>query len=67
MLTIVTAGEACAHIVGASLSVNAYFDKGDVVYTGADHKKAKVVGDGIIAAAQTWLGGQASIATSVRW
>ena len=66
-LTVSTTGEACAHIIDASLSVNAYFDKADLAYAGAEHKKAKVDGDGLIAAAHSWLGGQASVSTSVRW
>ena len=67
VLTVVTTGEACAHVVDASLTVNAYFDRDDVAYSGSAHKKAKVVGDGLIAAKHSWLGGQASLSTSVRW
>jgi hypothetical protein len=67
VLTVTTAGEACAHVIDASLTVNAYFDRGDVTYSGAAHPKAKVVGDGLIAASHGWLGGQASVATSIRW
>jgi hypothetical protein len=67
VLTVTTVGEACAHVVDASLTVNAYFGRGDVNYAGAAHKKAKIVGDGLIAASYGWLGGRASISTSVRW
>jgi hypothetical protein len=67
VLRIATTGEACAHVVDGSLTVNAYFGRGDVTYDGTEHKKAKVVGDGIVAAKAGWLGGQASVAADVRW
>jgi hypothetical protein len=67
VLSVVTTGEVCAHPVDASLSVNAYFDRRDVTYAGTAHKKATVVGDGIIAAKNSFLGGQAAVSTSVRW
>ena len=67
VLTVTTDGEACAHIVDASLTVNAPFGRDDLSYAGSAHKKAKVVGDGLIAAKTSWLGGQASISTQVRW
>ena len=67
VLTVTTIGEACAHIVDASLTVNAPFGRDDLSYAGSAHKKAKVVGDGLIAAKHSWLGGQASVSTQVRW
>jgi hypothetical protein len=67
VLTVETTGEACAHPVDASLTVNAYFDRRDVTYSGTAHKKATVVGDGLIAAKSSWLGGQASVSAAVRW
>ena len=67
VLTVHTQGEACAHIVDGTLQVNAYFGKKDVSYEGGEHKKADVVGDGLIAAAHHWYGGQASFLGTVRW
>lgn len=67
VLRIVTTGEVCAHPVDASLSINASFGRQDVSYSGTAHKKAAVVGDGFIAAANSWLGGQASVSAAVRW
>jgi hypothetical protein len=67
VLTVDTTGEVCAHVIDASLGLNAYFGRGDVTYSGTAHKKARIVGDGLIAARPSFLGGQASIATSVRW
>jgi hypothetical protein len=67
LLTVTTSGEACAHVVDASLSVNAYFGRDDVTYSGTAHKKLRVVGDGLIAARTSFLGGQAGLSTSVRW
>lgn len=67
VLRIVTTGEVCAHPVDASLTVNASFGRKDVTYTGTAHKKATVVGEGFIAAANSWLGGQASVSAAVRW
>ncbi len=67
VLTVHTRGEACAHIVDGTLQVNAFFDKKDVSYEGSEHKKATLVGDGLIAAAHHWYGGQASFSGTVRW
>jgi hypothetical protein len=67
VLTVVTTGEACAHIVDGTLQVNAFFGPKDVTYTGTEHKKAKLVGDGLIAAAHRLFGGQASFSGSFRW
>jgi hypothetical protein len=67
VLTVHTRGEACAHIIDGTLQVNAFFDKKDVSYEGSDHKKAALVGDGLIAAADHVYGGQASFSGTVRW
>ena len=67
VLTVHTRGEACAHIIDGTLQVNAFFDKKDISYEGSEHKKAKLVGDGLIAAAHHWYGGQASFSGTVRW
>ena len=67
VLHVSTSGEACAHIVDGTLQVNAYFGKNDVSYEGSEHKKAALVGDGLIAAAHHWYGGQASFSGTVRW
>ena len=67
VLTVNTQGEACAHIVDGTLQVNAGFDTNDVTYAGSEHKKAKLVGEGLIAAAHHWFGGQVSFSGTVRW
>ena len=67
VLTVTTTGEACAHIVDGTLQVNAGFGKKDVAYAGSAHKSAKIVGDGLIAAAHHWYGGQASFSGTFRW
>jgi hypothetical protein len=67
VLTVHTTGEACAHVISGALQVNAFFDAKDVVYSGTEHKKAKLVGDGLIAAADGFLGAQASFSAAVRW
>ena len=67
VLSVSTVGEACAHIVDGSLIVDAYFGNRDVAYSGTAHKRVRVVGDGLIAAKTSFLGGQASIGMSVRW
>jgi len=67
LLTVATTGEACAHIVDGTLQVNAFFGTRDVTYTGSQHKKAKLVGDGLIAAAHHSFGGQASFSAVFRW
>ncbi len=67
VLTVHTHGEACAHISDGTLGVNAYFGKKDLSYEGSEHKKAAVVGDGLIAAAHHWYGGQATFMGTVRW
>jgi len=67
VLTITTTGEASVHPFGDVLTVNAYFDKKDVTYDGTEHKKVKVVGDGLIAAGHQWYGGQASVSATYAW
>ena len=67
VLTINTTGEACAHIIAGTLTVNAFFDTKDVTYTGTEHKKAKIVGDGLIAAGEQFFGSIANVSTTVAW
>ncbi|MGH3505723.1 MAG: hypothetical protein ACRDO2_00810 [Nocardioidaceae bacterium] len=67
VLTVATTGEACAHIVDGTLQINAFFGPEQVTYEGTAHKKAKLVGDGLIAAAHHTFGGQASFSGSFRW
>jgi hypothetical protein len=66
-LTVNTSGEACAHFMDGTLRLNAFFGKKDVTYAGSEYKSAKLVGDGLIAAAHQWYGGQASFSGSFRW
>ena len=48
--------------------MNAYFAKDDVTYTGTAYRKAKIVGDGLIAANDMgFLGAQASVMATVAW
>jgi hypothetical protein len=48
--------------------MQAYFDKKDLSYSGTEHSKAKVVGDGSISASNAiFFGFAASFSTSVRW
>lgn len=67
LLAVTTTGEACAHTVDGSLTVNAFFGRHDLTYTGTAHRSARLVGDGLIAAKHSWLGGQASFGATVRW
>jgi hypothetical protein len=67
VITVVTTGEANIHQFGDVLQVNAYFDKKDVTYEGTEHKRVKVVGDGLIAAAHQFFGGQASFSSTLAW
>jgi hypothetical protein len=61
-----TRGEACAHIVDGSLSVNAGFRARNVSYAGFGRCRPKLIGEGLIAAAQSQLGGQASFNATFR-
>ena len=61
-----TRGEACAHIVDGSLSVNAFFRARNVTYDGFGRCRPKLVGDGLIAASQSAFGAQASFSGSFR-
>jgi len=62
---IATTGEACGLGVAGEFNLNAYFDKFQVDYAGPEHKM-KVVGDGLIAAANYFYGAQAAVTFSVR-
>ena len=67
-LAVSTTGEICMHQFSPTLVLQSYFDKQDVTYAGTEHRKAKIVGDGSIAASNgTFLGFGASFSTSVRW
>ena len=66
VLTVRTHGEACAHIVDGSLSVNAGFRTRNVEYEGFGRCRPRVVGDGFMAAADSQLGGQASFFATLR-
>ena len=67
VLTVRTTGEACAHQVDGSLQVNASFDRHDVWGRGGTVRRARLVGDGLIAASQGWQGAQASFSGTFRW
>jgi hypothetical protein len=61
-------GEVCTGFYGDSLTVNAAVRTKQLTYDGTAHKKAKVVGDGLVAASVVpWFGGQASFSASVKW
>ena len=60
-----TTGELCSHFLDGTPTVNAYFGKKQVNYTGS-HKHARVT-DGIIAFQHSWLGAQGSVGLSVHW
>jgi hypothetical protein len=60
-----TTGELCSHFIDGTPTVNAYFGKKQVSYTGS-HKHARVT-DGMIAVKQSWLGAQGSVGLSVHW
>jgi hypothetical protein len=68
-LTVHTTGDICAHPFSAStLTLTAYYGDGDLAYAGTAHKKAKVVGDGLISASNgTFFGWGASFSGQVRW
>lgn len=60
-----TRGELCSHFIDGTPTLNAYFGKKQVKYTGT-HKRARVT-DGIIGFTNSWLGAQGSVGLSVRW
>ena len=64
--TITTRGELCGHIVDGSPTLNASFRNRHVTYDGT-HRRAQVVGEGLIAFNHSWLGAQGSVGMSVRW
>jgi hypothetical protein len=65
-ISVLTRGEACAHIVDGSLTVNAGFKARNATYEGFGRCRPKLVGEGLIAAAHSQLGGQASFSASYR-
>lgn len=67
VVTVRTRGEASAHLVDGTLQVVAFFDNGDVSFKGCKLKRAKLVGDGLISAAHSSFGGQASFSGAFRW
>ncbi len=66
-ITVRTRGEVCAHIVDGSLSANAGFRAKGVTYEGFGRCRPRLLGEGLIAAAHSQLGGQASFFGTFRW
>ena len=66
-LTVHTTGTAEAPFGGGTPSVVAYFDTGDTTYVGTAHRRARIVGDGLISAGGSWFGYQATFTTTVAW
>jgi hypothetical protein len=60
-------GDLCTGFYGDSMTVNATVRTNDLHYTGTAHRKPKVVGDGLVAAGVSSIGGLASFSASVRW
>jgi hypothetical protein len=60
-----TTGELCSHVVDGTPTLNAWFGRKEVVYTGT-HRRARV-SDGIIGFRNSFLGAQGSVGMSVRW
>jgi hypothetical protein len=67
VVTVRTRGEACAHIVDGSLTANAGFVRRNVDYRGFGRCRPRLLGEGLIAVAQSQLGGQASFSGTFRW
>ena len=65
--TIDTTGELCSHFISGTPTLNASFRNKHVAYSGTAHRRARVVGDGIIGFTQGFLGAQGSVGLSVRW
>lgn len=60
-----TTGELCSHFIDGTPTLNAFFGKKNVTYTGT-HKRARV-SNGIIGFRNSFIGAQGSIGLSVRW
>jgi hypothetical protein len=60
VLTVRALGEGCAHIVDGTLQVNAFFGSKGITCEGCATRKLKVVGDGLVAASHSQLGGLAT-------
>lgn len=67
VLAVDTAGEVCTHPFGGQLQVVAGFRNRHLEYTGTAHQRARLVGDGLLSAAEHPFGGQASFSASIRW
>lgn len=65
--TIDTTGELCSHPFSGTPVLNASFGNKQASYSGVAHKRARVVGDGLIAFTNSFLGAQGSVGFSVRW
>jgi hypothetical protein len=61
-------GELCTGFYGDSMSMSAGVRSGNVDYEGTAHRKARVVGEGLISVGVvSWFGGQAAFSATVRW
>jgi hypothetical protein len=61
-------GELCTSFYGDSMTLSAGVRSGNVDYEGSAHRRARIVGEGLISVGViSWLGGQASFSATVRW
>jgi hypothetical protein len=60
-------GDLCTGFSGDSITANGGITKADLQYAGTAHRKAKLVGEGLVAVGVQSFGGQASFSASLRW
>lgn len=61
-------GELCTGFYGDSMTANAAIDKKDLEYEGTAHRKAKVVGEGLVSVGViNNFGGQGAFSVAVKW
>jgi hypothetical protein len=66
IITVRTRGEVCAHIISGSISASAGFRAQDVSFKGYRGCPPRLVGEGLIGAAHTQIGGQAAFSARFR-
>lgn len=67
-LSATVPGELCTSFSGDARSISAAVRSRDLVYAGTAHKRARLVGEGLVSVGVIdWLGGNAAFSATVRW
>lgn len=66
VFTIATSGDLCTHFLDGTSTLSASFGAKQVSYSGS-HRRARLVGDGLIGFKRDFTGALAAVSATLRW